>query len=383
MENIHLIKDGFEITFTKPLDSFPKITGQKYDYNWWWEYGSPQQHTAPLTVRNIAPSADGKKLTVKFNELEAGKCVILTINDATSQDGESLLHNQVSYTINKMPGGELAYVAKEVVPPVERGNRVEGWLYLSWLDAFALWENDGVYTCNAELNRDDPSKFVTSEGNGALVAHEGNSMTTSFPVTDGAFRIKFMLASDAKATIDLPIGVQVLLSDSTTGLTGSIVDLETDTLHKATENGYLGAGIWHTLNVKYTANPDHIESVELNGVFVLQDVPIDGTSTAKPIQVKTVRGDMAFGDVRVKQMGDDIDAEGWTPMNLSTDWVTTKEAKVWIEDSGTIVIDGGIGTAQAAVELGDATAIRFDAKIQGIGHSVITFGDFFKFTLID
>ncbi|MCH2146855.1 MAG: hypothetical protein MK073_03460 [Phycisphaerales bacterium] len=376
MENIHLIEDGFEITFTKPLDSFPTITAETYDYNWWWEYGSPRRHVEALKARNIAPSADGKTLTVKFEGLESGTCVDLLIEGAETADGEALLHPEVSYTINKLPGGRLAHVAKEVTPPVERGERVEGWLYLSWLDAFGMWNNNGVFSCNADISREDPTKFDTYTGNGALVAHEGNCMTTTFDIEDCAFRMNFMLAEGAKATIDLPQGLQLLLSDSESGLTGAILDKESKKLHQPTRNAYEGAGVWHTVLVECCKDIMKIKRVELGGVDVLTDIPFTGVEGHSSIQITSIAGDVAFGDVRIKQIEPEFDTTGWKPLNISQDWHTENGAKVWIEDSGTIVIDGGIGTATTSVNFEGATELQFDVKIQGIGHSAVTFGDF-------
>ena len=376
MKNIHLLENGFEISFTKQIKTIPNIKAEKYDYNWWWEYGSPRQHIEPLETVQTSLSEDRKTLYVELDGLEAGKCVFITLENTKSADGESLLHNEVSYTINKMPGGALAYVAKEVEPPIERGDRVEGWLYLSWADAFDHWDNDGVYTCDAELNRDDPTTFLTTEGNGALVAHEGKSMMTKFPVEKGEFRFQFMLAEDAKGSIELPIGVSILLSDSKHGMTGTIADLSSDKVYLATANGYLGPGIWHTMLVKYGANPTLIEVVELNGVTVQKDVFLQSEARPAPIRISAKKGDIAFGDVRVKQMNEELNTDGWQPLAINKEWSTEGDVKTWIEDSGAIVIDGGIGTAETSFQSNNITALRFDAKIQGIGHSIITFGDF-------
>ena len=239
-----------------------------------------------------------------------------------------------------------------------------------------MWNNNGVYSCNADISREDPTKFDTYTGNGALVAHEGNGMTTNFAIEDCAFRMNFMLAEGAKATIDLPQGLQLLLSDSESRLTGAILDTKSKTLHRPTRNAYEGAGVWHTVLVECCKDIMKVKRVELGGVDVLSDIPFTGVDGLRPIQITSIAGDVAFGDVRIKQIEPEFDTTGWKPLNISQDWQIENGAKVWIEDSGTIVIDGGIGSAFTSVNFEGATELQFDAKIQGIGHSVVTFGDF-------
>ena len=374
MKDIHLQRTGFNISFTKPVATIAQVIAQKYDYNWWWEYGSPQQHVEALEVLFVDISQDGMSADIVIDGLESGTCVHLILDGAVSVDNTPLLHDEVSYTINKMPSGSLKYVAKRVEPPIDRGQRVEGWIYLSWADAFDLWINDGVYTCNAELDRDDPTQFIISDGNGALVAHEGKSMETSFDMTDGEFRMNFMLAEDGHGIVDLPVDASILLVDDKNGTTGSVVDRNGTMIVRSTVHGYLGAGIWHTMIVKYQASPATIHSVEINGVHVVQNVEIQGTPSPSPIRIASTRGDIAFGDVRVKQITGEISASGWEPMSIGSDWTTDGNVTVDIADDGTIVIDGGVGTAQTTTSIHTISAIRFDVKIEGIGHCELRIG---------
>ena len=211
MKTAHLLENGFELTFTKPLARAPTVAGDTYDYNWWWEYGSPMQNVEELQIRGVSLSKDGLTATVSIDNLEAGKCVMLKLLDAKSVDGTELLFTEMSYTINKMPQGELAYVAKQAEPPVERGDRVEGWLYLTWADVFDMWNNEGVVACNAELDLNNPTKFAITDGPNALVARKGNAMSTKFVVDRGTVKMKYMLAEEAKAEVRLPNGGAVIL----------------------------------------------------------------------------------------------------------------------------------------------------------------------------
>ena len=343
MQSANLLKDGFVLTFNKPLATTPSVSGTKYDYNYWWEYGSPQQHVEDLEVSKVTLSEDGLSAKVTIDNLESGKCVMLTLENATDTDGLSLLHNEVSYTINKLPGGELVYIAKQVEPPVERGEEVEGWLYLTWDDATDMWTNNGVELCDAELDVQNPTQFRTSEGMGALVASEGESMTTKFDIVDGELLISYMFAQKSEAEIKLPIGMSVVLSDEQGG-------------------GYLGAGIWHKVRIQFQANPPRITSVEVNSVKTEFDsITYSELVKPSPLEIKCTKGYFAFGDVRLKVTPKQFEGAQWEALQA---------------DGVAIVLDGEESETHA-LGRSDFSAIRFDAKFSTPenGYCVLTIGD--------
>jgi glucose/arabinose dehydrogenase len=340
MESAHLLKDGFELSFTKPLATTPTISGNKYDYNYWWEYGSPQQHVEDLEVSNVTLSEDGLSAKVSIDNLESGKCVMLTLENTKSEDGTELLHNEISYTINKLPGGKLVYVAKQVEPPIERGEQVEGWLYLTWADVTDVWNNKGVELCNAELDIDNPKQFIVSKGMGALVASEGESMATKFNLVDGEIKLAYMLAQDSEAEIKLPIGTSVILSDKQGG-------------------GYLGAGIWHKARITFQSNPAKVTLVEVNGMQTEVDmVTYSGIVRPSPLEIKCTKGNFAFGDVRFRTKLKEIDSSKWEALQ---------------PDGEAIVAKGG-KPETIAIPNASFSAIRFDTKISGSGRAAITIG---------
>ena len=341
MRSAHLVEDGFELTFTKPLATTPTVSGTKYDYNYWWEYGSPQQHVEDLSVSNVTLSKDGLSAKVTIDNLESGKCVMIKLDNATSANGEQLLHNEMSYTINKLPGGELVYVAKQVEPPIERGEEVEGWLYLTWADATDVWNNNGIELCNAELDTKNPTEFVMSEGIGALVASKGESMSTKFDLVEGELLISYMFARESEAEIKLPIGMSLILSDDQGG-------------------GYLGAGIWHKARIKFQANPPKITSLEINSVNTeVNTVTNSGLIKPSPLEIKCIKGNFAFGDVRFKTSVKELDDNKWEPVQ---------------PEGGSATLEG-TSTQTIPLSQSDFSAIRFDTKISGSGHAVIVIGD--------
>ena len=356
MRTAHLVEDGFECTFTKPLAKVPNVYGEKYDYNYWWEYGSPQQHIEELLISNVTLSDDGITLKITIDNLEAGTCVMLKLVDATSIDGSPLLHHEMSYTINKMPGGALAYVAKQAIPPVERGQQIEGWVYLTWADAQDAWINNGVELCNAELDINNPTQFVMSEGMGALVAHEGDSMETKFSAGSGELKMVFMLAQDAEGEVQLPNGVILELFDQPV-------------------DGYLGSGIWHNLLVKYQMSPPAVTYTEVNGVVSKLNSRLSETQHNVPIKIGSTNGAIAFGDVRVKQHSDETIPSSWSSFeyevgSLETtgdvSWSKTDAGDLAVEGTGTVIIPNNASFH----------SIRFDAKFSGDGTATVQFGEF-------
>ena len=376
MIHAHLLQDGFEITFTKPLASAPNVFAQKNDYNWWWEYGSPQQNVEQLDVRNVTLSEDGMMATITLDGLEAGKCVYLRLDNAVGEDGTQLLHTEMVYTLNKMPDGSIAYIAKQVEPPIERGQRVEGWLYLTWADAFDVWKNDGVIACDAEFDVDNPTKLKTSEGAGALVARSGNAMSTTFPVVEGEITMRFMLAKDGQGLIRLPIGADILFSDNPDRLPGTILNKNGETIHATSMHSYSGAGIWHDMKVGFQSNPPMVKYIDINGVNVALDVAINGAVDEGPFRIEGVAGDFAFGDVRFRKMTPRQDEYDW--MNAFADGLTTPDVQGDIRwhttDSGEIEVAGN-GSLIIPTTFADYAAIRFDVKIDGGGHATIEMGD--------
>ncbi len=354
MQGAHLTKNGFEIIFTKPLTSAPLIEGTKYDYNYWWEYGSPQQNIESLIISEVSLSTDGKKANVTIDNLEAGKCVMLTLSDAHSTDGETLRHNQVSYTINKMPGGSLEYVAKEVMPPIERGERVEGWLYLNWADAFDMWMNNGVELCNAELDIKDNTKFKLSEGMSALVASEGESMETTFNSDSGEVKFAYMLAENSSANITLP-------------------NQMTYELKSIGQDGYLGAGIWHNAQFTFKNEPQMIEKVEINGVVSGKDIYGEDKAKQSTLKIATSKGELAFADVRIRQFQEDSLPAIWAPLKYNSNTIESTDGVQWEVTDGGDFVCRGTGTVTIPYE-STFKSIRFDTKVNGTGLGTITIG---------
>ena len=151
---------GFELTFSEPLSdkwmpSDDTVSLVQYDYDYWWEYGSPERHMETLLLASHELSEDRKTLTCRFEMLLPAMCVRLTLEGASSAIGNDLLHPTISYTINQLPSGPVtnAYVAKIVPPPPSRGDANVGVLRLSWGDALGQFESEGWELCARRTRR--------------------------------------------------------------------------------------------------------------------------------------------------------------------------------------------------------------------------------------
>lgn len=100
--------DGFELTFTKPLDKATAVDASfkmdAYTYIYQKKYGSPEvdKVTPKVTVASIAD--DGLSLRLKVEPLTLGHVHELHAEGLKSKDGSPLLHQVAYYTLNEIPG---------------------------------------------------------------------------------------------------------------------------------------------------------------------------------------------------------------------------------------------------------------------------------------
>jgi glucose/arabinose dehydrogenase len=100
--------DGFELTFTKPVDpeTAGKISSYKlktFTYIYQANYGSPEVDATTPTITKVAMGADGKSVRLTVDGLQEGHIHDLALTGVRSRDGEGLLHPQAYYTMNAIP----------------------------------------------------------------------------------------------------------------------------------------------------------------------------------------------------------------------------------------------------------------------------------------
>jgi azurin/glucose/arabinose dehydrogenase len=102
--------DGFEITFTRPVDQRTAADPASYavegfTYHFHHTYGSPaiDQQTHRVTAVNVSP--DGLRARLQVEGLREGYAHQITMSGVRSAGGEPLLHDTGYYTLNRIPTG--------------------------------------------------------------------------------------------------------------------------------------------------------------------------------------------------------------------------------------------------------------------------------------
>jgi glucose/arabinose dehydrogenase len=110
IQSVHLLKDGFELKFTKPVaeqkspaaDQAPKFALEQYGYHHWATYGSPRINleTVEVTATEWAPDRRSVRLTT--SPLKAERVCKISLANITAADGDALLHADAFYTMNEL-----------------------------------------------------------------------------------------------------------------------------------------------------------------------------------------------------------------------------------------------------------------------------------------
>ena len=106
--NMSARSDGFELTFTEPVDPATAGNAESYTMAAWTyvyqaDYGSPEVDQATPKVTSATVSADGKKVRLKVEGLVRGHVHHLKAMGVRSGDGGKLWHPDAWYTLNEIP----------------------------------------------------------------------------------------------------------------------------------------------------------------------------------------------------------------------------------------------------------------------------------------
>jgi hypothetical protein len=108
VHEMHARPDGFELTFTEPLDvrtaaDIASYRMQTYTYIYQASYGSPEvDHTTP-TITGIDVAADRKSVRLHLDRLQEGHVHELHFDGLRNEHGLPLLHKEAYYTLNYLP----------------------------------------------------------------------------------------------------------------------------------------------------------------------------------------------------------------------------------------------------------------------------------------
>jgi glucose/arabinose dehydrogenase len=327
VEGVHLVQDGFDVRLTLPLaaDAEPAARAFHHDYDYWWEYGSPERHREDLAVGSVEVSADRRTLRLRGMPLVAGRVARVTLDGVVAEGGLPLLHDEFAYTINQLPEGPRSaeHVAKTVPPPPARASEREGWLRLTWGDATDLWTGEGWELVDAELDRDDPTRLATTPGVGALcntAASEPEDFVSGVELGDARVTLAYMLPAGGSAALYLQGRYGLLLSESSRGgpMSGTLLGGEGYDGRAPVREVHGVPGQWHELDLVFRAprfdgsgrktEDARIERVSIDGVQVQGRFDFGGPSEgglpgevpAGPLRFEASRGPVALGNVQAQ-----------------------------------------------------------------------------------
>ena len=108
INRITIKPDGFEVTFTKPVD---QVTGRSMDsyaisaftHPYHAGYGGPEIEQHQPGVKTVALAEDGLTVRITLERLDRGFVYELDLARLRSRDQETLLHRNAFYTVNEIP----------------------------------------------------------------------------------------------------------------------------------------------------------------------------------------------------------------------------------------------------------------------------------------
>ena len=108
IHEMRLTKDGFDLTFTKPLDQSAAQKLEAYSLSsfthyYWGTYGSPEVDRKAEKVQSVTVSADRMKASLKVDGFRPGRVYELHLDGIKSADGDAVLHPEAYYTLNQLP----------------------------------------------------------------------------------------------------------------------------------------------------------------------------------------------------------------------------------------------------------------------------------------
>jgi hypothetical protein len=108
VKEINILKDGFRISFTKPVD--PKFATETdsyaistYTHIYHGAYGSPEVDQTTPRILSATPAADGMSVTLRLDKITEDHIHDFHFTQITSLQNEPLLHRKAYYTVNEIP----------------------------------------------------------------------------------------------------------------------------------------------------------------------------------------------------------------------------------------------------------------------------------------
>jgi azurin len=117
MAEIHAMSDGFELTFSKPVDKATAVNADNYDinsftYQYHHTYGSPVIQNKTHVIKAIIVSEDLTKVRLVLDESRRYFIHEIKPKGVKSKENEALLHEFAYYTLNNIPTNAAADLTK-------------------------------------------------------------------------------------------------------------------------------------------------------------------------------------------------------------------------------------------------------------------------------
>lgn len=108
VHEMHAKPDGFELTFTQPIDAktatdVASYKMESYTYKLESRYGGPEADKAPVEITKAVIGKDGKSVRLSVKPLRAGYVHELHLDGVKNKAGDGLLHGQAYYTLVNIP----------------------------------------------------------------------------------------------------------------------------------------------------------------------------------------------------------------------------------------------------------------------------------------
>lgn len=105
IQDVKMVKDGFDVKFTKPLNESHVKKDQFNATHWWYtyhkNYGSPKIDETKSDIQNLQLSQDGKTLHIKI-PLTAKQVYYFDFENFRSKDGNKLSNSKAYYTATNL-----------------------------------------------------------------------------------------------------------------------------------------------------------------------------------------------------------------------------------------------------------------------------------------
>ena len=337
MASAHLLQDGFEIAFTKPLapglELEPAhVSLEQYDYDWWWEYGSPERHLHSVPVTSVEVSDDRRTLRLHTAGLTPAMVARVVLSGVTADDGTPLLHDEFAYTINQLPEGPptTEHVAKRVEPPPARETGDEGWLRLTKGEPLDAWTARGWRTADATPDPVRPRTFLLEEGRELVNSGvEPTDLAGRYALGSGRYHVEFMLPEGGRSAVYVQGRYGIELADPDVGpgrppladteRTGALMAAGSSPARAPALESYRGPGQWHSLDFRFdaprfdaagrkSANAG-LRKVMIDDILLHDEAELDGVSPGAiapseaalgPLVIAGTRGLVAIRSISVR-----------------------------------------------------------------------------------